>query len=274
MNMKRVLILVMAAVAAGAAALLARGMLGGGTPTVAAMIAPPPVESSEVLVASTALQPGQPLNPTMVHWQKWPKSDVDSSFITHDAAPNLDVALTGTVVRAPLVEGEPLTNDKFVHGDAAGFMAATLSPGMRAVSISITTDSGAGGFILPNDRVDVLMSEQVSETPRRFRARVVLTNIRVLAMDQTYKQDKDQKVVLAKTATLELTADEARTVIRAQAGGPLSLALRALGDNANKPVAANLLHTTPAVEPAASDDDTPNAVTVIRFGVAPNAKKE
>ncbi len=101
----------------------------------------------------------------MVRWQEWPKSDVDSTFITHEMTPDLETALTGTVVRAPIVEGEPLTNDKFVHADAAGFMAATLSPGMRAVSITITTDSGAGGFILPNDRVDVLLSDQISDTP-------------------------------------------------------------------------------------------------------------
>ena len=265
MNMPRVLILGLAAVAAGAAAFLARGLLGGGTPQVAAMTPPPSIQMSEVLVASAPLQPGQALNPSLVHWQTWPKSGVDSTFITHDSTPNLEAALTGTVVRAPIVEGEPVTDTKFVHGDAAGFMAATLSPGMRAVSISITTESGAGGFILPNDRVDLMMTELVSDNPRRFRARVVLTNIRVLAMDQTFKQDRDQKVVLAKTATLELTADQARLVVKAQAGGPLSLALRALGDDSKAaPLALNETHN--------DDGDVTSAsgVTVIRFGVVPN----
>jgi pilus assembly protein CpaB len=229
------------------------------------------IATSEVLVASTPLQPGQPLNPTMVHWQKWPRSAVDSSFITHEAMPNLDTALTGTVVRAPVVEGEPLTETKFVHADAAGFMAATLSPGMRAVSIPITTESGAGGFILPNDRVDLMMSELVSDTPRRFRAQVVLANVRVLAMDQTYKQDKDQKVVLAKTATLELAPDQARLVIKAQAAGPLSLALRSLGDGVvNKPAA--VATAAPAPAPAGGDVDAAG-VDIIRFGVT-TAKKE
>jgi len=263
MNMPRMLVLGLAAIAAGAAAFLARGLLGGGTPHAAAITAPAPaVQMSQVLVASSPLQPGQPLNPSLVHWQSWPRSDVDSTFITQEAAPNLDTALAGTVVRAPMVEGEPLSTAKFVHADAAGFMAATLSPGMRAVSIPITTESGAGGFILPNDRVDLLMTEQVSDTPRRFRAIVVLTNVRVLAMDQTFKQDRDQKVVLAKTATLELSAEQARMVVRAQAGGPLSLALRALGDNTKSaPLASN----------QATDDDSPggSGVTVIRFGVMP-----
>ncbi len=264
MNMPRMLVLGLAVVAAIAAVLIVRSLLGGGTPSVQAMLPKPQIVTGEVLVASQPLQPGQRLDATMVRWEQWPKGNIDSTFITHDDTPNLDTALTGTVVRAPMVAGEPLTSAKFVHADSAGFLAATLQPGMRAVSIPITTESGAGGFILPNDRVDLLMTEQVSETPRRFRARIVLTNVRVLAMDQTYKQDKDQKVVLAKSATLELSADQSRVVVRAQASGPLSLALRALGDDSKPaPVAAN----------QTSDDDASDGsgVAVIRFGVTPSA---
>ncbi len=264
MNMPRMLVLGLAVVAAAVAVLIVRGLMGGGTPQVAAMLPKPQVVTGEVLVASEPLQPGQTLAASLVRWQAWPKSSIDSSFITHDETPNLDAALAGTVVRAPMVAGEPLTAAKFVRSDAAGFMAATLQPGMRAVSIPITTESGAGGFILPNDRVDLLMTEQISDTPRRFRARIVLTNIRVLAMDQTYKQDRDQKVVLAKSATLELSSEQARLVAKAQAAGPLSLALRALGDESKPaPMAAN----------QANDNDygaDGSGVTVIRFGVIPN----
>ena len=262
MNRQRMLILALAVVAAGVAAFLMRGLLGGGTPQVIAAPTPPPIRTVEVLVASSPLQPGQKLNPSVVHWQMWPKDAIDATFITREQLPNLETGLAQTVVRAPIVEGEPLTNTKFVHSDSASFMAATLSPGMRAMSIPITTESGAGGFILPNDRVDLMMTEQISDSPRRFNAKVVLTNIRVLAVDQTFRQDKDQKVVLAKTATLELTPDQTRIVARAQASGPLSLSLRALGDN-GPGVASN--QAVPA-------DDAPNGsgVTVIRFGVVPH----
>jgi pilus assembly protein CpaB len=148
-------------------------------------------------------------------------------------------------------------------------MAATLGEGMRAVSIPITTESGAGGFILPNDRVDLLMSVLVSDNPKRYNAQVVLANVRVLAVDQTIKQDRDQKVVLAKTATLELTPAQARAVVRAQSTGMLSLALRPLSEG-NVAVAANQhpVATRTAAPQASDDDGTPgDSITIIRFGV-------
>src|SRR5258708_36857450 len=115
------------------------------------------------------------------------------------------------------------------------------------------------------------MRKPIAQSPRRLRHRAVLQNVRFLARDEHFKQDKDQKVVLAKTRTLELTAEQARIVMKAQAGGPLSLALRALGDDSKPaPVAANQAH---------DEDDAPSGsgVTVIRFGVVPtgaNGRKD
>lgn len=278
MNMPRMLILAVAAIAAGAAALLARSLLGGGTPAAVARPAPM-IATSDVLVAASPIQPGQKLNPMLVRWQRWPTSNIDSSFITHRQQPSIELAVNNTVARAPIMAGEPLSGSKIVHTDAAGFMAATLGEGMRAVSIPITTESGAGGFILPNDRVDLLMSVQVSDNPKRYNAQVVLANVRVLAVDQTIKQDRDQKVVLAKTATLELTPAQARAVVRAQSTGMLSLALRPLSDG-NVTVASNphpLVAPAAPPQAAAQDDGTPgDSITVIRFGVegSVNGKKD
>jgi pilus assembly protein CpaB len=258
MNTSRVVILGAAALAAGAAAFLARGLLGGGTEKVKAAALPPPVTTSEVLVATDAIQAGAALTPASVRWQVWPKSSVDSSFITHEEAPDVNRVVSGVVAREPLVAGEPLTASKIVHADGAGFMAAMVTPGMRAVSIGVSTESGAGGFILPNDRVDVLVTGQVSETPRRFGAKTILSDVRVLAVDQTYKEDKDQKVVLAKTATLELSPKQAELVEMAQAAGTISLALRALGDSGlqDKTVAAG-----------SSGQPEAGPVYIIRYGV-------
>jgi pilus assembly protein CpaB len=261
MNTQRILVLGLAAVAAGGAAFLARGLLGGGTPEVAASTTPQVVQT-DVLVASDNLQPGTALDATKVHWQKWPRSSVDSSFITSDTAgSDIDATVKGTVVRAPLVNGQPISNTAIVHADAASFMSASLQPGMRALSFAISTDTGAGGFILPNDRVDVVLTQKISENPQRFKASTILENVRVLAMDQTFKEDKDQKVVLAKTATVELAPDQAEQLAKAQASGTISLALRALGDsNPDKVVASN---TRPKPQGHGDGSD----VSVIRYGV-------
>ena len=207
MNTKRLIVLGFALVAASAVALLVRGMVGGGTPKAEAKL-PPPVVMSEVLVAGSNMQPGQAITPEMVRWEKWPASAVDASFITRASTTNIDDAVKGTVVRMPLIAGQPITNTEIVHANAAGFMAAMLNPGMRAVSITITADTGAGGFILPNDRVDIILTQKLPGEPPRSRARTILGNVRVLAVDQTYKQDKDTKTVIGKTATLELSPSQ------------------------------------------------------------------
>lgn len=263
MNKQRMIILGLAGVAAIVVALLVRALVGGGTQKVEAAAPAPKIAMAHVLVASQALQPGQTLSPAQVRWQDWPAHSVDSSFITETNTPSIATAVQGTVVRAPLVEGEPLTTAKIVRSDSAGFMAATLEPGARAVSIGISVESGAGGFILPNDRVDVILTTQIGQSQHAFRSRTILSNVRVLAVDQTYTQDKDQRVVLAKTATLELAPDQAEIVARAQASGTLSLSLRPLGENgsADHTVAGNK-------RPAESGD-----VQVIRYGIASNSSQ-
>jgi pilus assembly protein CpaB len=258
MNTQRLVILGLAAVAAGGAALLVRGLMGGGTPKVAAAV-PPSVAMSEVLVAAGDLQPGQHLDGSQVRWQSWPKRSVDSSFITDENAPNPAAAVSGTVVRTPIVAGEPITNEKIVHTDATGIMAASVTPGMRALSISVTTESGAGGFILPNDRVDLIATVQTSEQPKRYRSSTLLENLRVLAMDQVYKEDKGQKVVIAKTATLEVSPAQAELISLVEVSGTLSLALRSLADSSASALASS------ALGPSASNSSGP--VAIVRYGL-------
>jgi pilus assembly protein CpaB len=257
MNTQRMLILGVAFVAAVTAALLVHSLMGGGTQTAKAAPPPPKPATTEVLVAASNLQPGAPLTPASVHWEQWPKAAVDVSFITRFAMPNLEESLRGVVARAPMVAGEPLSTTKMVHADGAGFMAAMVDPGMRAVSVGITTESDAGGFVLPNDRVDVIVTGLISETPRRFRAFTILRDVRVLAVDQTYREDKDQKAVLAKTATLELSPLQVELIETAQAAGTISLSLRALGDSNPK-----------AAGDVSKDKDTATGpVVVIGYGL-------
>lgn len=267
MNTKRLFVLLMAAGAAGVVALMVRGMLGGGSKPAEATVAPPPVEVSEVLVAATRLEAGKPVTAAQVRWQPWPSKGIDASFIRKSNGISLSSVVDGSVARAPMVEGEPVTYAKIVKSQGAGFMAATIAPGMRAVAISVSVASVAGGFILPNNRVDILLTQVTGDNPKHGITKLVLANVRVLAIDQA-SDDKNQKAVSdVKTVTLELTPEQARTVSLAQAMGSLSLALRSLGDE-DAVVAANTTGSGPAGSKngGGSDVDT-GVVTVLRYGL-------
>ena len=256
MNMRRIVVLLLAAVAAGGVALLVRGLFGGGTTHAEARTAPPPISVSDVLVASSDLQPGQPLTAAQVRWQKWPSSGVSPGFILKASGMSAAAAVDGTVVRAPIVAGEPITYTKVVRTQSAGFMAATLTPGKRAVSITVSVASVAGGFILPNDRVDIILTR--SSGDRHATSTIVLRDVRVLAIDQA-SDDKNQKAVSdVKTATLELSPSQAATVAEAQASGTLSLALRSLGDS-------NVADNDTNTKSDSNSDAGP--VAIIRYGV-------
>lgn len=256
MNARRLVVLVLAAGAAGVVALMVRGFIGGGTKHAEARVAPEPGEIAQVLVAATRLDPGRSLLAEQVRWQAWPVKAINPSFIRNNGRMNPAAIVAGMVVRAPMVEGEPVTAAKVVKSESAGFMAATIAPGMRAVSIPVSVASVAGGFILPNNRVDIILTVVTNDTPRRGLTRTVLSDVRVLAIDQA-ADNKDQKAVSdVKTVTLEVTPEQARSVASAQAMGTLSLALRSLGDE----TAAN---TATASETA----DQSGLVTVIRYGV-------
>jgi pilus assembly protein CpaB len=232
MNNRRMVVLLLAAVAAGGAALLMRGMLGGGAEKASAHIATPPLAMVDVLVADRDITPGEPVGTAMVHWQAWPKTSVSSDLITNPSGnASVDAILAGAVARSPIVKGEPVTFGKVVKSDAAGFMAATLTPGMRAVSISVSLASVAGGFIQPGDRVDLVQTRAGGDASKGTSAAIVLEDVRVLAVDQaTAAKDKDKAVSDAKTVTLELMPEQTKIVAQAQAVGVLSLALRPLGE--------------------------------------------
>ena len=270
MNTSRLIVLGLAAVAAGGAAFLARGLLGGGTSHVAASQAPPPA-TTEVMVAASDIAPGQKLTPELVHWQKWPANSIDPSFITGTSDADTQAAIKGTVVRSSVVAGQPLTTLNVVHADSASFMSATLMPGMRAVSITVSVASVAGGFILPNDRVDLVLTQPLPEG-HRFRSNTILQDVRVLAIDQaTQDAGKQEKVAQksvsdAKTATLELSPEQAEKVTRAQATGTLSLLLRPLMDgNASAGANARVAAARQRYRNAGSSDG--GDVSVIRYGL-------
>ena len=260
MNLTRILILVGAIGAAGIAAFLARGLIGGQTQASAA----PSVELTEVLVAARGIEVGTKMTAADMKWMGWPKSAVDSSFVIKDTQPQaLEQSAEGSVARAPLTAGQPVTAQNVIKSDGGGFMAAVLTPGTRAVGVKVSAERGAGGFILPNDRVDVILTRKLGSNGAgipSYHATTVLQDVRVLAVDQMSQEEGDSKTIVGKTATLELSARSAEILALAEAMGDLSLSLRAL--TKTDPSAA-------AEESTATlfDSEGEGEISVLRYGM-------
>lgn len=229
--MFRVLVLVGALAAGLVAAWLSFGLQPGTAP--AATVTAPQMKTQEVLVAAVDLVQGVALTDQQVRWQAWPEDAVNPGFISRSGRPEAIEELTGFVVRQAMVVGEPIRDGKLANRDS-GFLAALLKPGMRAVAVRVSAESAAGGFVLPNDHVDVLHTGGEGG-----RSRTILSNIRVLAIDQkAVDSEAGPDTAIGKTATLELKPAQAEAIAGAQATGALSLALRATADNKEAPALA------------------------------------
>ena len=252
----RIVVLIIALGAGGIAAYLASG--SDSKPAPAIPVAQ--LQTVDVLVAKSDIGLGQSVKPEDLQWQTWPTATASANLIRRSDRPNATTEIVGQIARAPFISGEPIREQKLVKADGSGFMAAILPTGMRAVSTEITPETGAGGFILPNDRIDVILSKHEKNPDRTgtetVQSETVLTNIRVLAIDQAPKEKDGQNAVVGRTVTLELKPEQAETLARVRQSGTLSLALRSIAD-------VNLVeNNTDAHSPRRSD-----SVNVVRYGV-------
>src|SRR5258707_5553618 len=205
MNTARIVVLAIAIGAGGVAAYLASG-----SDKEAAPAAVQHLPTMDVLVAKDDINLGQTVAAENLQWQTWTESSASGSFIRKKDRPDAITQIVGSIARAPFIAGEPIREQKLVKANGSGFMAAILPSGMRAVSTEISAETGACGIILPNDRVDVILSkrekQQNPDGPQihYVSSHVVLTNRRVLAIDQAPKEKEGQNAVLGKTATLEM----------------------------------------------------------------------
>lgn len=271
MNSVRLMILGVALLAGMACvALLARGMAGARTSKVAvvAAAAPPPVSTIRVLTAKRDLAVGDTIGEADIQWQSWPVTALNPVFITDGsvkpvAAPTSAIAgaadkiavaahdtmttpgqgagasVMGSIVRQTILTGEPITPAKVVHAGGAGIMAVTLDPGMRAMALPLSAETAAGGFILPGDHVDIVMTRQLDNIPsmtgvniganKIFTSNIVLNNVKVLAIDQSTGGQKGATVVGA-TGTVEVTSKQAETLLLAKSAGSLTFVLRSYAD--------------------------------------------
>lgn len=232
MKPARLIVLAIALVAGAIAAYLASGSDSKPPPQAVAQL-----PTIDVLVAKGEIALGQTVAPEDVQWQTWTDSTASGNFIRRNDRPDALTQIVGSIARAPFIAGEPIREQKLVKASGSGFMAAILPSGMRAVSTEISAENGAGGFILPNDRVDVVLSRRdkipgVGDEPPKevITSDIILTNIRVLAIDQAPKEKEGQNAVLGKTATLELSPSSVEILAKSRMSGTLSLALRSIAD--------------------------------------------
>ena len=256
MKAARLVILGIALVAGGGAAFL---VSGGEEPKQAE--APAPVvqlATVDVLIAKGDINMGTAVGAQDFQWQQWPAATTGGSYITKKDRPNAIEELSGSITRGPFTAGEPIREAKLIKANGSGYMAAILPSGMRAISTEISPETGAGGFILPNDRVDVILSRREKSADARgtenTTSETVLTNVRVLAIDQTVEEKNGQRVVVGKTATLELSPRQAETLALSRQTGTLSLALRSLLDASNN-------------APPPDEGGRRTGINTVRFGV-------
>jgi pilus assembly protein CpaB len=255
MNTARIVVLAVALGAGGIAAYLASG--SADKPAPAAPTAQLP--TIDVLVAKSDIALGQTLKPEDLQWQTWPAANASNTFIRRSEHPDAANQTAGAIARAPFIAGEPIREQKLVRADGSGFMAAILPPGMRAVSTEISPETGAGGFILPNDRVDVILTKReksadANNTQEVVVSAILLSNIRVLAIDQAPKERDGQNTVVGKTVTLELKPEQTSMLSAARQAGTLSLALRSISD-------VNVVDIAPEISKRG------NSINIVRYGI-------
>ena len=259
MNPSRTVIVAIAAVAAVVLAFLVHALVSKPkAPPVAAGASQAAPSMTRVLTAKVDLAVGDRLSPDNMAWQPWPATTVNVAYITDGASAvpkptgaeaavrNASTAvndiatgggakmqsMVGAIVREPIFAGEPITSMKVVRSGDSGYMAVRLPAGMRAMSIPVTIESGAGGFIQPGDRVDIMSSH--ADTAKNgaggMVAELVLGNIKVLAVDQHTDTPKGSTSLPGATLTLEVPAQDIQTLVRAKAAGALMMALRSYAD--------------------------------------------
>lgn len=250
MKPARIIVLIIALAAGGFAALLA----GRSEKPVPVPEPTASLDTVDVLVARNDLPIGHALTASDVQWQAWPKESAGPALIRKTDRADAVEQLTGALTRAPFGAGEPMREDKLIKANGSGFMAAILPAGKRGLATEVSPETGAGGFILPNDRVDVILTRRDKRGDRDVvSTETVLVDIRVLAIDQTIEEKNGQRVVIGKVATLEVTPRQGEVLALARGRGVLSLALRSLADAGRQ--------VTPDAEPG-------RQVNVVRFGAS------
>jgi len=236
MDVKKLVLLIGALIVAAVTAVTAKNMFSGaGAPSASAKPVVP--AGPEVLVATRALPVGTIIDAEALRFQRWPEGLVQPAYYIKGKPGVNPAELIGTVVRNEITAGQPMTHGSLIKPGERGFLAAALGPGMRAVTVAVSSTSGVAGFVFPGDRVDIVLTQQVAGGGDGGALKVsetVLRNVRVLATDQrmTATDEKGKAVVRRfSLVTMEATPKIAEKIAVAQTIGDLSLSLRSIADN-------------------------------------------
>ena len=197
--------------------------------------------TTQVLVAKNDIGLGTITGLESFRWQDWPQNAVSPSYIQRGTRPNAVKELENSVARAPMLPGEPITAMKLVKPGEGGVLAAILPAGMRAISTRIKEETGVGRLILPNDHVDVILTQRRRSRAggEEFVADTLFRNVRVLAIGQLIEAKDGKKLAEGNTATLELTQRQSENLALANSMGEISLSLRSSADIDSKEQAAS-----------------------------------
>ena len=229
----------------------------------------PAITTDDVLIAATPIEFGAVLNETNVRWQTWPNSVPLAGVVRKSANPKAMEEYKGAIVRGQFLQNEPIRTDRLVRGPNANFMSTLVPSGKRAVAINIDASgaTSAGGFILPNDRVDIVRVFRDEESAKAgvgdvMTSHTILQNVRVLAIGPNVQTENGKAVVVGTNATLELDPRQAEYIILAQRTGQLSLVLRSLTDALNDTTTTD----------AQSEQRVDKSMTIVRFGAASSVR--
>jgi pilus assembly protein CpaB len=237
MSKLRIVLLAFTALAAVGAGLMARNFASRKpASTDPQVVEINKVKTSQVLVATKDLKFGEKLAGGALAWRAWPQENLGDGMITQEAQPDALEKMELGRARANIFSGETIVGKKIVIPGDKGFLAAMLPKGMRAISVAVSERSSAGGFILPNDRVDVILTKKINADggQQLVTSETVISNVRVLAINQTFQQDQESDTISVpegKTATLELGPRESEVIAQVESTGELSLALRSIAES-------------------------------------------
>ena len=246
---------------AGVAGILAFVLMGS-------LLKPPPkpvevdkvVDAVQVLVAKSDIELGAVANDQTFRWQDWPKDAISPTFVTKTSKPQALQEFAGRIARTPILQGEPITENKVVKLGNGGVLAAVLPAGMRAISIKIDPKTAVANPVLPGDHVDVILTQRKrgKNGTEEIVSDTLFRNVRILSIGQQVEAKEGKKTAEGSVATMELTPKQAELLALANTVGEISLSLRSVAD---------LNGDGPASNDDTGQKDRGNSVRVLRYGV-------